>query len=541
MADVAELKRLAREVFGWESFRADQLKAIKAAVDGRDVLAVMPTGYGKSAIYQVAGMALEGLVVVVSPLIALQSDQLEDINALPGSVRAVAVNSAATEKQQRQAWQDAAEAKIKFLFLAPEQLAKDEVIDRLMKLKPALFVVDEAHCVSAWGYDFRPDYLRLGALKDSIGGPGTVALTATASAPVREEIVERLRLKDALVIAEGFDRPNLRLEVNRHHEDGQKRAAVLEQVAALPRPGLVYVSTRKDTELYAAELNDRGLRAAAYHAGRNRGDRQAVHNDFLDGNLDVVVATTAFGMGIDKPNVRFVVHGDIPGSLDSYYQEIGRAGRDGEAARAILHYRSEDLGLQTFFGAHHADPEEVRRVLTALHGAGRRVKPSTLKRELAGQFSARKVTNLVNLLESAGVVRTRRNLVIAEPGPEVDQAVEQAVESAETRIRIERSRLEMMRGYAETEGCRRQYLLGYFGDELENPCGNCDSCLAGPAQDLCEADESFPLNEPVIHEQWGSGIVMSSEQDRLTVLFEEEGYKTLSKDVIDETGVLRRQ
>lgn len=540
MADVAELKRLAREVFGWESFRADQLRAITAAVDGQDVLAVMPTGHGKSAIYQVAGLALDGPVVIVSPLIALQADQLEDLNSLPGKIRAVAVNSSATEKQQREAWEQAAAGEIKFLFLAPEQLAKDEVVERVKALHPVLFVVDEAHCVSAWGYDFRPDYLRLGTLKEGIGAPTVIALTATASAPVREEIVERLRLRDPLVIAEGFDRPNLRLEVNRHHEDALKRAAVLEQVVQLPRPGLVYVATRKDTEHYAQSLQEQGLRAAAYHAGRKASERDQVHRDFLDGELDVVVATTAFGMGIDKPDVRFVVHADIPGSLDSYYQEIGRAGRDGQEARAILHYRSQDLGLQNFFGAHHVDEDEVRLVLQALHEAGGPVKPSELKTRV--ELSARKTTNLVNLLESAGVVRSRRNKITADRRTDVAQGVQEAVQSAEARIRIERSRVEMMRGYAETDGCRRQYLLGYFGDELENPCGNCDRCLDGTAEDLnagVDGDSGFAQHGSVVHAEWGEGTVMSVEEDRLTVLFEEVGYKTLSKEVIDETGVLR--
>lgn len=538
MANREELRTIAREVFGWDSFREDQLEGIEAAVDGRDVLAVLPTGHGKSAIYQVAALALEGLAVVVSPLIALQADQLEDLGELPGGMRAVAVNSAATDKEQREAWEDAAAGRVKFLFLAPEQLANDEVLERVKDLAPSLFVVDEAHCVSTWGYDFRPDYLRLGIVKERLGNPTAMALTATASAPVREEIIERLALRDPLVIARGFDRPNLRLEVVRHHEESLKREAVLAQVRELPKPGLLYVATRKDTEDYARELCESGLRAAAYHAGRKDRQREEVHRDFLADRLDVVVATTAFGMGIDKPNVRFVLHADIPGSLDGYYQEIGRSGRDGQPARAILHYRSQDLGLRTYFGTRHPRGEDLAEVLEALHAIEGTTTLTELKDRI--ELSGRKATNLVNLLEIAGVVRTRASKLVVDRRKEVGAGVRLALEAAESRGRIERTRIAMMRGYAESDGCRRQYLLGYFGQELAETCGNCDNCLAGTAQDLSEPGGRFPLQSAVVHGQWGTGTVMSIEEDRLTVLFDDFGYRTLSRELVENGRLLRR-
>ncbi|GER24245.1 ATP-dependent DNA helicase RecQ [Zafaria cholistanensis] len=552
-----DLRELARHSLGWDTFRPGQLEAIRAAVSGRDVLAVLPTGGGKSAIYQLAALLLEGPAVVVSPLIALQADQLEDLNALPG-MRAVAVNSALGEAAQARAWEAVAAGEAKFLFLAPEQLAKDDAVERVRALHPSLFVVDEAHCVSAWGHDFRPDYLRLGAVRERIGRPVAIALTATASTPVRAEILEQLRMHDAQVVVRSFDRPNLRLEVVRHHGVKAKEKAVLDQIAALPVPGLLYVATRAGAGKYARGLEERGLRAAAYHAGLPASERERVHQDFLADRLDAVVATTAFGMGIDKPNVRFVVHADIPGSLDSYYQEIGRAGRDGRDAVATLHYRSEDLGLRSFFGTHHADEDALRAVLQVLRGAGGPLQLSALRKRLAGnrpgggdagdgrpeggaqELPPRKVTSVANLLESAGIAASGPAGISVDASIKVSDAVRRAVETAESRARIERSRIDMMRGYAETDGCRRQYLLGYFGEELADPCGNCDNCRAGTAEDLSRAEHgAFVLHGPVVHAQWGAGVVMGIEEDRLTVLFDSEGYKTLSLPAVEDGQLLR--
>jgi ATP-dependent DNA helicase RecQ len=562
----AELRRFAAETFDLPHLREGQLAGMAALAAGRDVLAVMPTGYGKSAVYQVAALAIRqreggtdrpGLAVVVSPLIALQEDQLEGLNTRLGPQTAVAINSHHSTAELEEAWQAAESGGAAFLFLAPEQLAKDATVDRLAALNISLFVVDEAHCVSSWGHDFRPDYLGLGAVHTRLGNPPVAALTATAARPVREEIRKRLQMKDPLVLVHGFDRPNIRLEVIRHQEDKAKRRAVVEQVPALVSgsirglsgPGLVYAAKRKDTEKYAEKLVKRGLRAEAYHAGRSKADRERVYELFMEDQLDVVVATTAFGMGIDKPNVRFVVHADITESLDSYYQEIGRAGRDGEPALAVLHYRSEDLGLRRFFGTHSPDEDSLLTVLSALRRSDGPLSKAALA-EATG-FSPRRLTGLLNQLQETRGVKVGKRGVKLDAGAELPKVVAAAVELAEARQRMDQSRIEMVRGYAETDGCRRQYLLGYFGEDLPEGCGNCDSCTDAAASSAgtqkgdgaapdSDGSKLFPLQCGVVHKEWGPGLVMRHEDDVITVLFEQEGYKTLSLPAVVEHGLLTR-
>ncbi|WP_206474259.1 ATP-dependent DNA helicase RecQ [Dietzia sp. KRD202] len=545
-AEATDPHEVARRVFGWDDLRPMQAEAIEAAVGGRDVLAVLPTGYGKSAIYQLAGIMADGPCVVVSPLIALQSDQCEGLNSLADSAptRSLAINSSMGVRQQAEAWDEVVAGRVHFVFLTPEQLAKREVLDRLRAAEPSFLVVDEAHCVSAWGHDFRPDYLRLDAARHRMGSPTVIALTATASTPVREEIVDRLAMSDALVLAGGFDRSELHLAVRRHVEDDGKQDAVVERAVELGGPGLVYTATRRSTEEYAERIaaraadSDRPMRVRAYHAGQKSADREETLGAFLDGDLDVVVATSAFGMGIDKEDVRFVLHADIPDSLDTYYQEAGRAGRDREPATIELHYRSEDLGLRSFFSSHSADEEVIRVVITHLRRADGPVRLTRLRKSL--DFGGKRVTGAVNLLEAAAVVESGREGLRLVEDVRPKEAVRRAEETSETFERIDRSRIEMMRGYAETDGCRRQFLLGYFGEELADPCGNCDTCDAGTAVDLTHDAADFPLQSAVVHREWGSGIVMSVDDDRLTVFFEEQGYRTLSLDLVRDQELLTR-
>jgi ATP-dependent DNA helicase RecQ len=553
----ADIRAVARDRFGWDQLRPGQLESIQALLGGHDVLVVMPTGAGKSAVYQVAALLLDGPTVVVSPLIALQRDQLAALRQ-SDAPDAVAVNSAQQASTTEEAWESIDSGDAEFLFLSPEQLAKDDVVDRLAAAKPSLLAVDEAHCVSAWGHDFRPDYLRIGDVLERLGNPRVAALTATASPPVREEIVERLRLRRPRQIVRGFDRPNLRLEVQRAADADDTGRLLVDRVTAEAVPGLVYASTRKNTERYADALAEQGLRARAYHAGLKAKERREVHEAFLAGDLDVVVATTAFGMGIDKPDVRFVVHAQVSDSLDSYYQEIGRAGRDGEPALALLLYRAEDLGLRSFFASGGADDEVVRDVATAVRrhrtDDGSAVPASELQAELDVSHSS--LTRAVNLLEQAERVQVTGDgeLEYTDPDVPVDEAVQQAVEVADSHQRLERSRVEMMRGYAETTGCRRQFLLGYFGEDLDGPCGSCDTCTSGSADDVAQeqaqaedeaartGQERYDVNERVVHREWGDGVVMRPDGDRVTVLFDQVGYKTLAHEVLDaDPDLLRPQ
>ena len=535
----AALERTAREAFGWERLRPGQLDAMTPVMEGRDTLVVMPTGAGKSAVYQVPALLLDGPTVVVSPLISLQRDQVAGLLAREGAGAAVQVNSSLSDKASDAAFDALHAGEVEFLFLAPEQLSKPEVLQAVAAARPSLFVVDEAHCISSWGHDFRPDYLRLHTAIEAVGRPRVLALTATASPPVREEIVDRLRLREPVQVVRGFDRPNLSLEVQSFRDDDQRRDAVVLRAMGEVKPGLVYTATRKSAEQYAAALGELGIDAAAYHAGMRAADREDVHSRFTAGGLDVVVATTAFGMGIDKADVRFVLHAEVADSLDSYYQEVGRAGRDGEPAVAALFYRQEDLGLRKFFASGGVDELALRKVVTLVQHAGHPVEPTALAEEM--EVPPTRLAGLVNLLEQAGALEVQPDgaIALADDAPAPREAAVAAGEVAEGHRKVEQSRVEMMRAYAETTGCRRQFLLAYFGETLDEPCGRCDCCAAGTAQGAADAGSSpYALQSKVTHATWGEGTVMRYEGDRIVVLFEDVGYRTLSLEAVAARGLL---
>lgn len=560
---LARTRRTAREVFGWDGLLPGQAEAIAAVVSGRDTLVVFPTGAGKSAVYQLAGLELGGVTVVVSPLIALQRDQVASIDAAPDAPSAVALNSRSSARAEREAWAVIESGEPAYVFLAPEQLAREEVLDRLRRAGVRLFVVDEAHCVSAWGHDFRPDYARIGDAVEALGRPVVLALTATASSPVREEIVERLGMRDPHLEIRGMDRPEIHLAVRRFEDDAAKRRAVVDLVADEPGASLLYVATRRETEEYAEALTARGRRAAAYHGGLPASRRDDVHATWSSDDLDVVVATSAFGMGIDKPDVRLVAHADVTESLDAYAQEIGRAARDGEPARAVLHYRPEDLSLRTFFASGRARPSDVSAVWSALTHADGRVGARAVA-EVAG-VSSRLAGRVLTALVGVGAAASDGRGFAAAPGREREEVVEAVRADEESQRRIRESRVAVMRSYAETTRCRRIALLDYFGVESPERCGACDRCddadrsARGPAAEAADraADghgvedpgrddpgreglrreslrrDGLRPDHPVRHAEWGAGTVVSVEDDRMTVFFEDRGYTVVAREAVD--------
>ena len=533
-----EIRMAVHEVLEHDRLRPGQKDAMQAVLAGRDTLAVLPTGSGKSAIYQLAAELIEGPTVVVSPLIALQTDQVRSIEGYEELGAAAALNSTLTSHQRTDVLDSLSSGELEFLFLAPEQLAREETIDELRSVDVHLFVVDEAHCVSDWGHDFRPDYLRLGPAIDALGHPVVIALTATAAPPVRAEIIERLGLHDPAVVVRGFDRPNIHLSVEHVEDEDLHHRAVVAAVADASPPGILYVATKREAERYAEDLRVEGLRAEHYHGGLGRHERHERHEAFLLGRLDVMVATPAFGMGIDKPDVRFVHHARIPDSLDSYHQEVGRAGRDGEPAEAKLLFREKDLGLRRFFAAGgRADPDLLEQLATFIDRAEGNVDLAGAADRLG--LSRGQVTREMTGLATTGFARLHPDGTIERlpHGPSPQQAAVAAVERDESHRRYRESRLEMMRNYAETDRCRGRFILDYYGEHLEGTCGHCDRCDAGVENDIPQR-VPFPLDARVAHPKWGAGTVTRYEEDRVVVLFDDGGYRTLSLDVVEQHDLL---
>jgi len=562
----AAVRAAAREVVGTEDFRPGQAEAIDAVLE-RDTLAVLASGSGKTLVYTVAAKLIEGGTLVVSPTIALQHDQLRALGR--AGEKAALLNATLPETQRRAALADFAAGELEFLLLAPEQLANDEVLDELRQAPVSLMVIDEAHCISDWGHDFRPDYLALGSVARALGSPRLLALTATASPRVREEIVRRLRMRDPAVVVRDADRPNIWLGVDLVGYETAKREELLRQVLLalhgepdheevsdrpvyeaerLPTgsggvapggPGIVYAATHKRTEELAALLRDNGVDAVHYHGGLSRTAREAAQDAFMTGKVEVIVATSAFGMGVDKPDVRFVFHTEPPDSLDAYYQEIGRAGRDGEPARAALFYLPADLALPRFFaGGSGPTVPELTGVLEAVRGDG-----PISRRALAEStgLSAARITAIVNELEAAGAVRSGRDRKVsatrarrAVPAAELAQA---AVDRRELQRQYAKSAVEMVRAYAESTDCRRRMVLELLGESHPQRCGHCDNCDRGESVD--SDDRPFAVGQRVRHPDWGDGTVQTYEEgDRVVVLFDAAGYKTLVLSVVEEQHLL---
>jgi ATP-dependent DNA helicase RecQ len=519
------IRELARERLGFERLRPGQEQAVAAAAAGRDVLAVLPTGAGKSAIYVLAGVLRGAPTVVVSPLIALQDDQLAHLRraGLPATV----LNSAQSAGARAAALVDAC-GPDEFVFVSPEQLSNDETRGALRRARPGLFVVDEAHLVSQWGRDFRPDYLRLGAQADELGAGVRIALTATAAPPVRREICRRLGLRDPEVVIGDFDRPHIELSVQ-HARTARDRQRLIAQTAQeLAGSGIVYAATHAGAEAARDTLVDAGERVTLYHAGLGAATRRRAMAEFLDGSARIVAATIAFGMGVDKPDVRWVLHAEAPVSLDAYYQELGRAGRDGERAEARLLYRPEDIAAARHLTARGVSEAAVAEAAAALAAAG------------VAEPGARSVTlALARLVDTGAAAWVADGQARWTDTLDLASALAASHEEGEREREVERSRLEMMRRYAEHTGCRRSFLLSYFGQDYPGPCGACDNDRRHAAA-ATPAIEPFPVGARVASDHWGEGTVQRYDRDRVTVLFDEHGYRTLLVPLAVEHGLLRQ-
>jgi ATP-dependent DNA helicase RecQ len=521
--DETAIEELAHARLGFERLRPGQLEAAQAAAEGRDVLAVLPTGGGKSAIYELAGLLRDGPTVVVSPLIALQDDQRAHLSA--AGLSAIVLNSQQSARAHAAALK-AASGSDSFVFLSPEQLANEQTREALRSAEPGVFVVDEAHLISQWGHDFRTDYMRLGAQADALGSPVRIALTATAAPPVRAEIVRRLGLRDPEIVIGDFDRPQIELSVGRVRTVDEKHRDVALAATHFDGPGMVYAATHADAEAARDVLDAAGETVVLYHAGLPAHERHEAMEAFLDGSARVVAATVAFGMGIDKPDVRWVLHADPPPSLDAYYQEIGRAGRDGEAAHARLLFRAEDFGAAVHLASRGVGAGAVARA-AAMLADGSRVRPT---RELTGA--------LVRLVDLGAAVWDADGGIQWTGALDVPAALAASEVETARENEVERTRLEMMRRYAEHSGCRRSFLLSYFGQDYPGPCGNCDNDRA--ARTAEPPGEPFAVGERVTSDRFGEGTVQRYDGDQMTVLFDEHGYHDLLVPLVVERRLLRR-
>ncbi len=470
-------REVLRQRFGFEELRPGQEEILGHVLAGVPTLAVMPTGAGKSLCYQLPALMFDGLTVVVSPLIALMQDQVGALAAR--GIPAGAITSADDLDTQRQVFRDARDGALKLLYVAPERFRSARVIE-MLEGRVACLAIDEAHCISQWGHDFRPDYARLGQVIDELRPDRVIALTATATPEVRADIVRNLGLEDAEVVVTGFDRPNLELSVVEARSAGKKHeqaSALLGKWLAEGGTSIVYAATRKRTEEIADALRAFGWKAEAYHAGMTAEARTRVQQRFEQDAVQVVVATSAFGMGVDKPDVRIVIHHDVPQSTEAYYQEVGRGGRDGNPAAGVLLYDPSDLRF-AYMRLESSCPtaaavERAEMRLVDLAGEAGVVDGSLdqLAERLEPEVGAATRSAIVELERLGRVLLLQGQLEICGRGRPIDR------EGLDRRARIERSKLDAMIGYVDRASCRRRYLTDYFGDaHAASRCGICDRC-----------------------------------------------------------------
>jgi ATP-dependent DNA helicase RecQ len=570
----SHLVREARERFGITRFRPGQREVIESVFRGRNTLALMPTGSGKSLTYQLPALFLPRPVIVVSPLISLMQDQQQ--KAEQAEIAVEKLDSTLTPSQAAEAAELIDEGIPQLIYVTPERL---ENRDFLQSLNDAggisLLVVDEAHCIPQWGHDFRPAYLNIGDARKVLGDPPVLALTATATQQVVDEILDNLRAKDATVINEGTERENLSLAVIPTVNIDAKLARIASMVAEEPGSGIIYTASIRSANQLHDWLHEREISVARYHGRMPTRERERLQAEFMRGDHKVMIATKAFGLGIDKPDIRFVFHFEFPDSLETYFQEAGRAGRDGLPSRAVLLYRLEDKRIQSYFLAgRYPRMAELRAILDALSkdSAGGSSTPlNAAAIAEAADVGLRRTQVILHLLGEADLVlRSRRGYLLKTAELPSDTVLEQLLRSYEERAVSDKDRLSVMMHYAETVDCRTQTIRRYFDDPEGEPCRRCDNCrrhqeaspgdpppfsdhaasghpAAGHPAQLTEvntkigrivttAPETLPTPEApprfstgdhVRHRRFGEGTVLDAHQEDALVQFSKVGKKRI--------------
>jgi ATP-dependent DNA helicase RecQ len=535
---MSELRQSLRQTFGLERLRSGQDDVIKSVLAGTDTLAIMPTGAGKSLCYQLPALHLEGTTIIVSPLISLMKDQVDKLQE--HGLEALQVNSALPAPEQRSALGRIEEEESDFVFTTPERLSEPEFLATLRGTKIDFVVIDEAHCISHWGHDFRPAYLAIRSALEELSEPPVLALTATATENVVEDIMQQLGRPNMRVFNTGIFRPNLQFEVEHVSGDAEKQGELLRLLEEIQGDGIVYTATVKHVEEITKFLQEEGFEVLAYHGRLNAQRRKEAQERFMAGELEAIVATNAFGMGIDRPDIRFVVHYDLPASLEAYYQEAGRAGRDGEPARCVLLYDGRDRRTHLFMmGGRYPSSEQLSQVYrgpSEVEAGPTGVSTGDLQAQLP-DVAKTKVRVALGVLKEEGIIDEPRagRWSLAQRGVSGERLAELAQQWKE-RSESDRQKLERMEAYARSALCRWRLLHQYFGEDMpQERCETCDNCRRGLAQlaerpnasaegrpkqnEIADTETKLNIGDQVSLPRYGSGRVAEIGDDALVVSF----------------------